>query len=140
MCIPQFSARYHCNDRLPVALGSMIKSIFVQPIYQRDLTKKSTRDFASRCKKIDSIETSCRPLQPTTGQTINFFHKSGTPFFADRPPGSSYRPRRVESKGAASIPRQPITLRFIGYPMFPVGSADEAQRQSHRKAVGAKAG
>jgi hypothetical protein len=56
--------------------------------------------------------------QPTTGQTSIFFQKRGTPFFADRPPGSSYRPRRVESKGAAGIPRQPITSRFVGYPTF----------------------
>ncbi len=60
---------------MPVALGSMMKCIFVQPIYQRDLTKKSTRDFSNRCKKIDTIETSCRPPQPTTGRTIIFFNK-----------------------------------------------------------------
>ena len=101
----------------------MMKCIFVQPIYQRDLTKNSTRDFPSRCKKTDTIKTSCRPPQPTTDRTIIFFHKRGTPFFADRPPGSSYRPRRVESKGAAGISRQPITLRFVGYPTFPVGCA-----------------
>jgi len=54
------------------------------------------------------------PPQPTAGRTI-FFPKRGTPFFTDRPPSSSYRPRRVESKGAAGIPRQPITSRFVGY-------------------------
>ena len=56
-------------------------------------------------------------------RTVIFFQKRGTPFFADRPPGSSYRPRQVESKGAAGISRQPITLRFVGYPTFPVGCA-----------------
>ena len=61
--------------------------------------------------------------QPTTDKPSIFFQKRGTPFFADRPPGSSYRPRRVESKGAAGISRQPITLRFVGYPTFPVGCA-----------------
>ncbi len=60
---------------MPVAPGSMIKCIFVQPIYQRDLTKNSTRDFSNRCKKIDTIKTSCRPPQPTTGLTIIFFNK-----------------------------------------------------------------
>jgi hypothetical protein len=64
----------------PVALGSMIKCLFLQPFYQRDLTKNSTRDFPSRCKKIDTIETSCRPPQPTTGKPSFFFHKRGTPF------------------------------------------------------------
>jgi hypothetical protein len=58
----------------------------------------------------------------------------------DRPPGSSYRPRWVESKGAAGIPRHPITLRFVGYLLFPVGRAGEAQRQSRRNAGGAKSG
>jgi hypothetical protein len=52
-------------------------------------------------------------------RTINYFSKKeGLLFFADRPAGSSYRPRRVESKGAAGIPRQPITSRFVGYPTF----------------------
>jgi hypothetical protein len=73
-------------------------------------------------------------------RTIIFFQKAGTPFFADWPPGSSYRLRRVKSKGAASISRQPITLRFVGYPTFPVGRAGESQHQSRRNAVGAKAG
>ena len=67
------------------------------------------------------IKTSCHNPQPANHQF--FFQKRGTPFFADRPPGSSYRPRRVESKGAAGISRQPITLRFVGYPTFPVGCA-----------------
>jgi len=59
------------------------------------------------------------PPQPTEpAEPSLFFQKRGTPFFADRPPGSSYQPRRVESKGAAGNPRQPITLRFVGYPTF----------------------
>lgn len=33
-------------------------------------------------------------------------------------PGSSYWQQQVESKGAAGIPRQPIILRFVGYPAF----------------------
>jgi len=78
--------------------------------------------------------------QPAEPEPSIFFHKRGTPFFADRPPSSSYRPRRVKSKEAAGIPTQPITLRFVGYPIFPVGSAGEAQRQSRRNTVGAKAG
>ncbi len=125
----------------PVALGSMMKCIFVQPFYQSDIPKNSTRDFSNKCKKIDTIKTSCRPPQPTTDRTIIFFHKKEGPFFfADRPPGSSYRPRRVESKGAACIPRQPITLRFVGYHTFLVGRAGEAQHQSRCNAVGAKRG
>jgi len=50
---------------MPVALGSMMKCIFVQPIYQRDLTKNSTRDFPSRSKNLDIIETSCLIVTPT---------------------------------------------------------------------------
>jgi hypothetical protein len=69
-----------------------------------------------------------------------FFQKRGTPFFADRPPGSSYRPWRIESKGADGIPRQPITSRFVGYPIFLAGRAGEVQRQSRRNADGAKSG
>jgi len=111
----------------PVALGSMIECIFVQPIYQRDLTKKSTRGFSSRCKKLTHHAD---PHNPQPAKPSIFFHKRGTHFFADQPPGSSYRPRQVESKGASCIPRQPIALRFVGYPTFRVGRAGEAQRQS----------
>jgi hypothetical protein len=60
---------------------------------------------------------------PTTSQLAEFrffFRKRGTSFFADRPPRSSYRPRRVESKGSDGIPRQPITSHFVGYPTFAV--------------------
>jgi hypothetical protein len=56
---------------------------------------------------------------------VDFFPKKRTPLFADRPPGSSFRPRRVESKGAAGIHGQPITLRFVGYNLFLVGCAGE---------------
>ncbi len=65
------------------------------------------------------LHASPTPPQPHNWPTFNFFfRKRGTPFFPDRPPRSSYQPRRVESKGAAGIPGQPITLRFVGYPTF----------------------
>ncbi len=80
----------------------------------------------TRTRFLQPMRSECLPLarkstppQPTAGRTLSFFfQKRGTPFFADRPPRSSYRPRRVESKGAAGIPRQPITSRFVGYPTF----------------------
>jgi hypothetical protein len=80
---------------------------------------------------------------PTTHswpELVNFFKKIGTPFFADQPPGLSYLPWRVESKGAAGISRKPITLRFVGYLLLPIGHAGEAQCQSCRNAGGAKVG
>ncbi len=65
------------------------------------------------------LHASPTPPQSHNWPTFDFFFgKRGTPFFADRPPRSSYRPRRVESKGASGIPGQPITLRFVGYPTF----------------------
>ena len=96
--------------------------------------------FQIDAKKISLSKHHADPHNPQPAEPSIFFHKRGTPFFADRPPGSSYWPRRVESKGAACIPRQPITLCFVGYPIFPVDITGEAQRQSRRNAVGAKAG
>jgi hypothetical protein len=97
----------------PVALGSMIKCLFLQPFYQRDLTKKSTRDFPSKCKKINIIETSCRPPQPTTDRTIIFFHKRGTPFFADQPPGSSYRRGGSNQRELLASPDSPSPCALL---------------------------
>ena len=58
------------------------------------------------------------PPQPTTGRTLSiFFQKRGTPISLINYPALPIK-RRVESKGAAGIPRQPITSRFIGYPTF----------------------
>jgi hypothetical protein len=87
----------------------------------------------------------CPPFDPQSSVFLAkpsqyFFQKRGTPFFADRPPGLSYRRRWVESKGSDGIPRQPITLRFVGYLLFPVGRAGEAQGQSCHNAGGAKPG
>ena len=79
--------------------------------------------FQVDVKKLTLSKHHADPHNPQPAEPSIFFHKRGTPFFADRPPGSSYRPRRVESKGAAGISRQPITLRFVGYPTFPVGCA-----------------
>ncbi len=87
---------------------------------------------------MESIEWRSFDLQAET--PLPKLKKRGTPLFADRPPGSSSLPRRVESKGAAGIPKQPIVLRFVGYLLSPVGRAGEAQRQSRRNAGGAKAG
>jgi hypothetical protein len=59
------------------------------------------------------------PHNPQLAKTpLPKLKKRGTPFFADRPPHSSYRPRWVKSKEADGIPRQLIALRFVGYPTF----------------------
>ena len=79
--------------------------------------------FQIDAKKLTLSKHHADPHNPQPAEPSIFFCKRGTPFFADRPPSSSYRLRRVESKGAAGIPRQPITLRFVGYPIFLVGSA-----------------
>ena len=50
------------------------------------------------------LHASPTPPQPHNWLTFDFFFgKRGTPFFAYRPPRSSYRRRRVESKGSAGI-------------------------------------
>jgi hypothetical protein len=121
----------------PIALGSMLILFLCNP-----LTRLAAQKNQLDTSQIDAKKLTRSKHHATTHsrRTVIFFQKRGTPFFADRPPGSSYRPRQVESKGAAGISRQPITLRFVGYPTFPVGRAGEAQRQSRHNAVGAKAG
>ena len=135
--IHQFFARYSCTS---CCTGRHDKSIFILPELRASPYKNST--FSHPQYSTGSEQNKMSAAATTHNRrTINFFSKKeGLLFFADRPPGSSYRPRRVESKGSAGISRQPITLRFVGYPTFPVGRAGEAQRQSRRNTVGAKAG
>ena len=121
---------------MPVALGSKIKCILCNPFTSMTSQKILPVTFQIDAKKLTWFKHHADPHNPQPTEPSIFFHKRGTLFFADQPPDRM----RVESKGAACIPRHPITLSFVGYPTFLVGRAGEAQRQSRRNAVGAKAG
>jgi hypothetical protein len=103
----------------PVALGSMIKCLFLQPFYQRDLTKNSTRDFSNRCKKINTVETSCRPPQPTTGQTINFFSiKEGLLFSLIDHPAHPIGRGGSNQRELLASPDSPLPCASLATPLF----------------------
>jgi hypothetical protein len=103
----------------PVALGSMIKCLFLQPFYQRDLTKNSTRDFSNRCKKINTVETSCRPPQPTTGQTINFFSiKEGLLFSLIDHPAHPIGRGGSNQRELLASPDSPSPCASLATPLF----------------------
>ena len=120
------------------------------PFYQHDLTKKSTLDFSNRCKKNDTIETSCyhtpcsqvaNPQNSQLAAPSIFFTKKIESFFLliDHPAHSIDRGEWNQKELLAS-PDSPSPCALLASPPFPVGREGEALHQSHHNVVGAKWG
>ena len=124
----------------PVALGSMMKCIFVQPIYQRDLTKKSTRDFSNRCKKITLSKHHADPHNPQPTEPSFFSIKEGLLFSLIDHPAHPIGRGGSNQRELLASPDSPSPCASLATLLLPVGRAGEAQRQSRRNAGGAKSG